>query len=106
MDKPDEELRPDAVIPPEILADWITGPTILVGDGALRYRDRLASLLGDRAVFAPVSAHIPRASNGAMITLSALSSGAGVSPMNLLPIYLRLSQAELEHQIRHSSPAT
>lgn len=90
-----EQIRSDAVISPENLADWITGPTIFVGDGALRYREQLTSLLGERAIFAPPHTHLPRASNGALIAHAALQRGDSISPAELLPVYLRLSEAEI-----------
>jgi tRNA threonylcarbamoyladenosine biosynthesis protein TsaB len=89
-----EPLRPDAVIPPEALTEWINGPTILVGDGAIRYRNQLVELLGDHAIFAPQHANSPRPSNGAMIANSALQNGGRVSVADLQPVYLRLSEAE------------
>lgn len=91
-------IRGDAVITPEAVAEWITGPTIFVGDGALRYREQLTSLLGDLAIFAPPHVHLPRASNGAMLAYAALQRGDSVSSVDLLPVYLRLSEAELAKQ--------
>ncbi len=92
-------LRSDAVIPPSALTEWITGPTILVGDGAISYRDQLAELLGAHAIFASPIASIPRASNGAMIALSSLQSGDSISPAFLLPVYLRLPEAEIARKL-------
>jgi tRNA threonylcarbamoyladenosine biosynthesis protein TsaB len=90
-----ESVRLDAVVAPEALAGWITEPTILLGDGALRYREQLTELLGDLAIFAPLNCHLPRASNGAIIARAALQRGASISPAGLLPVYLRLSEAEI-----------
>jgi tRNA threonylcarbamoyladenosine biosynthesis protein TsaB len=99
-----ESLRPDAVIPPEALTEWITGPTILVGDGAVRYRNQLVELLGDHAIFAPPITNIPRASNGAMIACFALQSGNSGSAADLLPVYLRLSEAEIGRKLNTQMP--
>lgn len=96
-----QPINPDTVLPPEAVAEWIAGPTFLVGDGALRYRDQLTLLCGDHAILAPPYLLLPRASNGAMIALSALTRGESVSPADLLPLYLRLSEAELEKQRRN-----
>jgi tRNA threonylcarbamoyladenosine biosynthesis protein TsaB len=90
-----EPLRPDAVISPETLKEWISRPTILVGDGAIRYRDQLVELLGELVIFAPPNSNLPRASNGAMIAYSALKRGESISPALLLPVYLRLPEAEI-----------
>jgi tRNA threonylcarbamoyladenosine biosynthesis protein TsaB len=93
-----QQIRPDIVIPPDALAEFITEPTIFVGDGAIRYREQLTALLGDLAILAPSHAHLPRASNGAMLAYTALQRGDSVSSFNLLPVYLRLSEAELAKQ--------
>jgi len=98
-----EQMRPDAVIPPEALAEWITGPTILVGDGALRYREQFTEMLGELAIFAPSHLHLPRASNGAMLAYAALQRGDSVSPVDLLPVYLRLSEAEVARKQQQGS---
>lgn len=100
-----QSIRPDAVVAPESIAEWLDGPAILLGDGALRYRDSLAELCGDRARFASSHLHLPRASHGAIIALSALSRGVRVPPAGLLPLYLRLSEAELEKQRQASVAA-
>lgn len=97
-----EQIRPDAVVPPDVLAEWIKEPTILVGDGALRYQDELVKILGGHAVFAPPQCNLPRAANGAKIALSTLQSGDSISPAALLPVYLRLSEAEIARKQRLS----
>lgn len=91
-----ELVKGDEVISPEALSGWISGPTIFVGDGAVRYQDRLVELLRDNAMFAPANQNIPRASNGAAIALAALKRGDQINPADLLPCYLRLSEAELD----------
>jgi tRNA threonylcarbamoyladenosine biosynthesis protein TsaB len=95
-------LRLDMVISPCELTEWIKEPTILVGDGVLRYREQLLEMLGGNAIFAPSHSHLPRASNGAMITLAALQRGDSISPSALLPIYLRLSEAEIAKKQLHA----
>lgn len=93
---------PDAVLPPADLPARITEPALFLGDGAVRYRDLIAASLGNLAVFAPASAHTPRASCGATLALAMLQSGQQISAASLLPAYIRASEAELARQRRES----
>jgi tRNA threonylcarbamoyladenosine biosynthesis protein TsaB len=86
---------PDSVLPPEAFLDRITGPAIFVGEGAVRYRELIRTRLGEKALFAPTSAHLPRASAGALLAGDLFDRGEAVSPELLLPVYIRPSEAEL-----------
>ncbi|WP_298435511.1 tRNA (adenosine(37)-N6)-threonylcarbamoyltransferase complex dimerization subunit type 1 TsaB [Geobacter sp.] len=98
-----EPLVPDRVLSPVQLLEEITGPTIFVGDGALRYRDLIETNLHEGAIFAPSYCHLPRAGAGALLALELLRSGEG-TPLPLLnPAYLRPSEAELA-KIRREMP--
>lgn len=89
----------DCVLSPTALIDQIaavTGqPVIFVGDGAVRYHDQIASRLGDQALFAPFPLHTPHAANGTLLALHASRSNEILEPSQLLPVYLRASDAEL-----------
>ncbi len=89
----------DCVLPPAALLDRIAGatgnPVIFAGDGAVRYHDQIAERLGDQAIFAPFSLHIPHAANGILLALHAVQNGKLLEPGLLLPVYLRASDAEL-----------
>ena len=89
----------DCVLPPAALLDLIaatTGePVIFVGDGARLYHDLIAERLGDQAVFAPFPLHTPHAANGVLLALHAFRNGKLLEPSQLLPVYLRASDAEL-----------
>jgi tRNA threonylcarbamoyladenosine biosynthesis protein TsaB len=88
-------LIPDCVLPPEAFLDRVTGPAIFVGEGAVRYRDLIIDRLGDRALFAPATADLPRASAGAILAATAFGRGETIPPELLLPVYIRPSEAEL-----------
>ena len=89
----------DCVLPPAVLLEKISAltgdPVIFVGDGAVRYHDLIAEQLGDQAVFAPFPLHSPRAANGVLLALHASRCGELLEPSQLLPIYLRASDAEM-----------
>lgn len=85
----------DCVVPPADFIDNITGPTIFIGDGAMKYRDLIVSRLGEKAVFAPPYTHQPRASRGALLAREVFSQGETISIASLAPVYIRPSEAEL-----------
>ncbi len=89
----------DCVLPPAILLNQISAltrqPVIFVGDGTVRYHDQITEQLGDQAVFAPFQLHIPHAANGILLAARAASHDELLEPSQLLPLYLRASDAEL-----------
>jgi len=89
----------DCVLPPGAFLDRLAAatdqPVIFLGDGAVRYHDRIAEQLGDQAIFAPFPLHLPRATNGILLARHASECGKLLEPGQLLPVYLRASDAEL-----------
>lgn len=93
-----QPLMPEQAIAPQLLLEQLDGPTIFLGDGALRYRELISATLGPRAIFAPGSHHIPRPACGALLAEQQFAQHGGLAPAQLLPNYLRLSEAELARQ--------
>jgi tRNA threonylcarbamoyladenosine biosynthesis protein TsaB len=89
----------DCALPPAALLDQIAGltgkPVIFLGDGAVRYADQISERLGAQAIFAPFPLHTPHSSNGILLALLASRRGELLEPGQLLPVYLRASDAEL-----------
>lgn len=89
----------DCVLPLALFIDRIAAatedPVLFLGDGAVRYHDQITELLGNRALFAPFPLHIPHAANGTLLALEASRRGELLEPGQLLPVYLRASDAEL-----------
>ena len=85
----------DCVAPPERFLRQLDGPTVFVGEGALRYRELIVAVLGKNALFAPPHLHQPRAAAGAVLARSALARGESVPLPLLNPAYIRPSEAEL-----------
>ena len=97
-----DAVLPDAVLPPQEFLSRIEQPTVFVGDGALRYRELIVATLGERAVFPPWHAHLPRAGAGAVLAHAAAREGK-FTPLPLLnPTYLRASEAEIAKRKRES----
>lgn len=88
-------LADERAIEPEKLLEEITGETVFVGNGALVYRSLIVRRLAGRAHFAPAFLNLPRAGAAAAIALSEWQAGRTFSADELMPSYLRLSEAEL-----------
>lgn len=86
---------PDRVLPPTELAGELRGPIILVGDGAVAYRETFREQLGAEAIFAPSASHFPRAATIGLIGTELLARGELLDPVSSVPIYVRASEAEI-----------
>ncbi len=91
-------LLADRVIAPADFLQQLDQPTLFVGDGAVRYRDLIREILGDKAHFAPGPLQVVRPSAGCLLAEDLHQRGYSVQPEKLLPTYLRLSEAELSRQ--------
>jgi len=96
-------IYPDCVTSPADFLQKITRPAIFIGDGALRYRGLIEETLGDNAFFALPTHHVPRPSAGCLLAEAAHIQGYSAIPEQLLPTYLRLSEAELSRQRKNTS---
>jgi tRNA threonylcarbamoyladenosine biosynthesis protein TsaB len=85
----------ERVIKPENLLAEIAGETLFVGNGAMVYRSLIVRLMAGRAHFAPTFLNLPRAGAAAALALQAWQAGRTLSAAELMPSYLRLSEAEL-----------
>ncbi len=85
----------ERVIKPEILLSEITDETLFVGNGALVYRPLIVRQLAERAHFAPAFLNLPRAAAAAALALHEWQSGRTFSADELMPSYLRPTEAEI-----------
>jgi len=74
---------------------------VFVGDGTLAYKDILSEALGDKVIFAPKSANMARAASVAELAMAKAVEGKTESFFELVPDYLRESQAQREYNERH-----
>jgi len=84
---------PQVTTPEKAVSD-IHESCILVGDGAVVYRDRMMDMMGDRAVFAGFSHHQIRASAVAALAMPRFKAGDTEDVSALTPSYIRTSDAE------------
>jgi tRNA threonylcarbamoyladenosine biosynthesis protein TsaB len=85
----------ERVIRPEKILAEIRGQTLFVGNGALVYRSLIVRQLAGRAHFAPAFLNLPRAGAAAALALHEWQAGRILSAAELMPVYLRPSEAEL-----------
>ena len=78
-------------LPPAALAARLTEPAILLGDGA-------ALVASPHAWLAPPHRRVPSPGAVAVLGAARLAAGQTVSPADLVPIYLRPSEAELKRR--------
>jgi tRNA threonylcarbamoyladenosine biosynthesis protein TsaB len=92
----------DQVISPEVLCGRLrkpsSPPTVLVGDGAFKYREVFEKLLGRRAVFMPAPLSRPLPSMVAWLGLRRLLRGEAADARTLVPVYIRRPDAELNRE--------
>ncbi len=93
----------DSVSPPGEFLENVGSATIFVGEGALAYRELIVDRLGDKALFAPLSAQLPRASHGALLAGDAFDRGRFIPAADLVPCYIRASEAELAKRKRETA---
>lgn len=84
-----------SVLSPERLLREMPGEVALVGDGVLLYRHLIDDILADRARIPVATAHQLRAAHVAWLALRAWLTGSGQDAAELLPTYIRPSDAEL-----------
>ncbi len=85
----------ERVVGPEKLLADLSGETLFVGNGAHVYRTLIVRKMAERAHFAPDFLNLPRASAAAVIALSEWQAGRIFSANEMMPSYLRPSEAEL-----------
>ena len=94
-----EKCTPEMVCPVEDILNEGEGPLYLLGDGAMVYRDRILSCARE-VIFVAPPCDRPRASSVAFEAMNLMESGVETDPMNVVPVYLRQSQAEINRAKR------
>lgn len=89
------KIIPETAIEPVEFIKTIKGPTIFMGDGAIKYKDIISEILKADAFFPSSSFMSPSASSVAEIALEKLSAGIETDPISLTPFYIRKAEAEI-----------
>jgi tRNA threonylcarbamoyladenosine biosynthesis protein TsaB len=84
------------VIKPQRLQEFITSPTLLVGDGLPLYGRMLKELLGELALLTPTEICFARAASIGSAAWHLFRQGTFLDPATAVPIYVRASDAELQ----------
>jgi len=69
---------------------------LFAGEGAILYRHQIIDSLGERAVFAPAEKMVPSPATVALLGMKKASMGYFSDPVNLIPLYIRKSEAEIK----------
>lgn len=85
---------------PELLAELkeYGEPVLFTGDAVPVYRELITEAFGPQACFLPLEAGLSRAASVARLGLTRLVAGGGVPFRDLLPQYVRRSEAETKSQ--------
>lgn len=84
-----------AVLQPEGLAALVTEPVVMVGDGALNYKEVFRAVLGEKVMIVPAPLHEPSASSLGFLAGEKLIKGDVLDLAEGVPVYIRCSDAEL-----------
>lgn len=84
-----------SVLPPEKLVGLIAEPVLMIGDGAVGYKDLFREALGEKLSIAPAMLHEPSAVALGMMGAEKLLSGEQLDLASAVPLYVRSSDAEL-----------
>ncbi len=80
----------------EDLLSRIKEPAVFLGEAAILYRESIQGALGDKALFAQPQVMVPFPSNVAYLGMRKAERGEFDDPINLVPLYLRRSEAEVK----------
>ena len=83
--------------------EFLNSKIIFVGDGVLVHKDYLKDKLKDNCVIARQVDVLPKASSIAQVALKKINNNEVLGCEELLPNYLRKSQAEREYEKKHTS---
>lgn len=98
------ELDTEKALPPLDAVAGIDQPCLLIGSGALLYQELLKGELGERAFFPAGQLHAIQASAVARLALERFAHGQIDKMRELVPRYLRLSDAEMMQQRPERAP--
>lgn len=90
---------------PQKLAECIDEPVVMIGDGALVYRQLFEKVLGEKFTILAAPLHEPSASFLGMNCASLFEKGQYLDVGSAVPLYVRSSDAELNLKKKQESQA-
>lgn len=99
----DKAVGVDALIEELMKPDYIDKDIMFLGDGVFVYRETIKHQLGKRAKFAPSNLNMNKASSIAHLASKQFSIGSFQNYSEIVPQYIRMSQAERERIEREKS---
>jgi tRNA threonylcarbamoyladenosine biosynthesis protein TsaB len=96
-------LLPDQVISAGDLLKQVSGPTIFIGEGAVRYENLIQQAMGEKAIFENPETMWPSAAAAARIGLARLLRGETSQAKEVVPVYLRRPDAQIKLEKRKRS---
>jgi tRNA threonylcarbamoyladenosine biosynthesis protein TsaB len=93
----------EAVLSLSRLSERISEKTIFTGEASHLFREEIANLFGERAMFAPVPAMLPSAATVAEIGRGMIKSGKQADLDSMTPMYIRRPEAEVMWEKRAHS---
>jgi tRNA threonylcarbamoyladenosine biosynthesis protein TsaB len=88
-------ISPERAVSPEKLCEEIRETTLFVGEGALKYRSLLEERIPSYTVIVPGSINLLSAASIGEIGLQKVNAGQIIDPAELVPNYIRRSEAEM-----------
>jgi tRNA threonylcarbamoyladenosine biosynthesis protein TsaB len=92
-------MAPFQVDSAERILEKVEGPTIFCGDGWPLCEELFGKKLGDWALAASAPYHVIRASHVGELARKRLQGQQGEDPMTCVPLYVRPSEAEIQHPL-------
>jgi tRNA threonylcarbamoyladenosine biosynthesis protein TsaB len=90
------EMMSEAALAPEALLSGFSEKIVFAGEGAVVYRDKIISAMGEDALFAPADKMVPSPSALAVLGLQMAAAGPEADLFNIVPRYIRRSEAEVQ----------
>jgi tRNA threonylcarbamoyladenosine biosynthesis protein TsaB len=101
-----EEVIPQQVVEIRPWLERITAletPALFLGDDVVRFRDEIASVLGERAMFGLPAENVPRAAMLAHLAGEKLRRGEAPEKQDFAPNYLQMTEAEINWMKKHGN---
>jgi tRNA threonylcarbamoyladenosine biosynthesis protein TsaB len=87
----------------ETIMQHIDEKVVLVGEGALLYKEMISEYLGERAIIASPEQMVPSPAHVAILGIKKALSGEFSELQSLVPFYIRRSEAELKKDVSNQT---